>query len=169
MSSMRICRTVFRFTVLLCCWLQAHHNVFAANVTVSDTDPSIVYSPPESWSPSSNLCSTCLNPGISMSYHEGINSAPGSGPTVVSQSSTTIPTTSTALPLSVPTSSPNLVASSPAVSSSSPSPSPTDNVDVDDGDHRHSGKDHRALARQLSNDSGSVDTSVTLSYNFTGS
>lgn len=169
-SSTRICTTILRFTVILYCWLPAHHNVFAANVTVLDTDPSIVYSPVESWSPSSDPCSTCINPDDSMSYHEGINPAPSAGPIVVSTSSTSIPTVPP-LPLPpAPTSSPNLVLTSgggspPTVSSSSPSPSPTD----DDGRSHHGGKDGRVLARQLPNGSGSVDAPVTLSYNFTGS
>jgi len=70
-------------TVLLSCW----SSVFAANVTVDDTDPSIVYSPVASWHPSSSLCQTCLNPGTNVSFHEGIHPNIGDvGPTSSSTS-----------------------------------------------------------------------------------
>ena len=119
-SPSRVCRSVLRFTVLLSCWLRAHHNVFAANVTVRDTDPSILYSPLGSWFSSSNLCSTCINPNISMSFHEGINSALSPGSTASSTSSTIAPPLST----SMVQSSSNSVVISEASSSSTLSPSP---------------------------------------------
>jgi hypothetical protein len=180
-------------TVVLVFLLQS---VFAANVTVLDTDPSIVYAPVASWSPSSNLCSTCLNPGISVSYHEGINSdtaalSTSSSP-VVSPSSSPVspslapvsPSLSTVSPSSSPVVSPSssstpttpLPQSSPTSEGEPPSTvsssSTTQNSRGTPGGPSASsgkGKDSRALARQLPNDAGSVDAPVTLSYNFTGS
>ncbi len=66
-------RTLLRFAIALSCWLQARHLVQAVNVTVADTDPAIQYQPEEWWFSSTNLCSTCLNPGLSSSFHEGVN------------------------------------------------------------------------------------------------
>jgi len=63
----------------LSCWLWAGHFAFAfaVNITVQDTDPSIVYQPPGSWHASSDLlsCNMCLNPGGASSFHEAIHPA----------------------------------------------------------------------------------------------
>ncbi|KAF8809964.1 hypothetical protein BYT27DRAFT_7187290 [Phlegmacium glaucopus] len=93
---------VLRLTVLLCCWLRTNHSVFAANITVKDTDPTIVYSPLASWYPSSNLCSTCLDAGISTSYHEVIHPAVNHDQDDNSTSSSSIPTNTMPIPSSPP-------------------------------------------------------------------
>ncbi|KAF8153550.1 hypothetical protein BJ912DRAFT_1071173 [Pholiota molesta] len=50
MSTTLRLRSLLRFTIILSCWLQAQHSALAAeNVTVLDTDPSIVYQPPDLW------------------------------------------------------------------------------------------------------------------------
>lgn len=136
-SSTRIRTGLLRLTVILYCWLQTHHSVFAANVTVLHTDLGITYSPQESWLPNSDLCSTCLEPAISISYHEGINTALGvvsttsssastaslspssivTPTTLLSSSSTTIPFSSSSS-IVTPTASPTL--STPSLPSSLP-------------------------------------------------
>ena len=151
-----------RLAILLC-WLQTFHTVFAANITVLDTDPSIVYSPAESWSSSSNLCSTCLNPGNSVSFHEGINSALSPDPTAVSTSSSLVagPSSTGTTTTPPPQSSPSSVVTSEASSTTQDGMGSHDPVDSP-GDEIS----NRALTRQLLDDSGSP---VTLSFNFTGS
>ncbi|KAF8063972.1 hypothetical protein FPV67DRAFT_1503014 [Lyophyllum atratum] len=53
------------------------------NVTVDDTDPSIIYQPPELWHASSTVCSVCLNPDVRNAYlgtyHDGTYVLPAPG------------------------------------------------------------------------------------------
>ncbi|KAJ7255114.1 hypothetical protein B0H12DRAFT_1114224 [Mycena haematopus] len=50
------------------------------NVTVDDSDPSIVYAPPNSWNSSITVCSGCNNPpvvlALQQTYHKGVHAVP---------------------------------------------------------------------------------------------
>ncbi|KAF9484812.1 hypothetical protein BDN70DRAFT_890666 [Pholiota conissans] len=146
-------RALLRFTIVLACWLQVQQSVLAAqNVTVQDTDSAIDYQPPESWLPSTSLCSTCLNPGTSTSFHEAIH-PPAGGP-----DADDLPTTSSTSHNASPTSG------SPSLTS-----------DSDSGSHKSSsGKNSkRAVVRPViprldPDDAGFVDPTVSMAFNFTG-
>jgi len=182
---------LLRFTVLLYCWLRAHHRALATNVTVWNNDTSIVYSPLDLWHSSTDSCPTCLSPGSSDSYHEAIH--PALSPDADDSPAGSSPSSTPTPPLSTPpaTLPPSVVpaTSSPNVAALAPAPTPSQSDDDNDGDDDKgggnsdddsksgsSGKDKRrvvaqrfALPRLDADDVGFVDPPVTLSFNFTGS
>ncbi|KAF8963288.1 hypothetical protein BDZ97DRAFT_1919948 [Flammula alnicola] len=166
-------RTLLRLTILLSCSLQAHFSVLAANVTVPDTDPSIVYQPPESWHASSDSCSTCLNPGASASYHEAIH-PPLTNDTDDSPSSLTGAPTPTPPSVKVP-----IIPTSTHPLSQKPSAAPSPSAANSDGGpndpNESSGKGKRSImARFLRrprldiDDEGFEDPNISMAFNFTG-
>ena len=162
-------RTLLRFAIALSYWLQARHLVQAVNVTVADTDPAILYQPEEWWFSSTNLCSTCLNPGLSSSFHEGVNPI-SIGPDSDDHTTTkSLPSTSTP---SLPTSSgqvANAITSPPTPPSTTTAPDPDETSDSDPDSHKSKGsKRSFNLVQRLDTDDVPANQTVTLSYNFTG-
>ncbi|PPQ91619.1 hypothetical protein CVT25_012800 [Psilocybe cyanescens] len=150
----------------------------AADVVVQDTDPSIVYQPQKFWFPSSQSCSTCLNPGGSSSYHEAIHLLDEDD--VNSSSSHPPPPSSTPPP--PPASSPPprdpALAAQPTISPAAGAGQTGDPDDNDDDDDEHkqkgkklpSGGDPGKRRRGLvSRDPDDQEVNITLSFNFTGS
>ncbi|KAF5338779.1 hypothetical protein D9758_012091 [Tetrapyrgos nigripes] len=69
----------------------------AVNITVDDTDPSILYQPAEFWTANSKSCKSCLQVDLSLaynrSYHLGTHVIATDGDDFVSSSSLSIPST----------------------------------------------------------------------------
>ncbi|KAF9468346.1 hypothetical protein BDZ94DRAFT_782002 [Collybia nuda] len=65
---------------LVCYWGVQVALADQVNVTIDDTDPTILYTPPESWRLSSVTCSTCLNPdtreALQGTFHDGTHLVP---------------------------------------------------------------------------------------------
>ncbi|KAF7373151.1 Valine-trna ligase [Mycena sanguinolenta] len=105
------------------------------NVTVDDSDPSIVYAPPNSWNSSNVVCSGCNNPPVMLAlqqtYHKGVHVAvldaddtsSSTAPVQQSSASPAQPSTPTAQP-SAPAGSTNAApANNHATSSPNATPS----------------------------------------------
>lgn len=62
---------MLHLTIISSWWWRAQ-SVLAENITIEDTDPSILYQPEASWHSSLEACSTCLKLGTppALSYHE---------------------------------------------------------------------------------------------------
>lgn len=164
-------RTLLRFTIALSYWLQARHLVQAVNITVADTDPAIQYQPEEWWFSSTNLCSTCLNPGLSSSFHEGVN--PISLGLDSDDNTTTNPPPSTATPPPPASNTQvvNPITSPPTTPSTTTPPDPDATSDSDPDSHKSKGSKrslNMALVQRLDTDDLPANQTVTLSYNFTG-
>ncbi|KAF8883887.1 hypothetical protein CPB84DRAFT_1789634 [Gymnopilus junonius] len=165
-TTIRLRTVALRLTVFMTCWLRTYHAVQAADIIVQDTDPQIVYQPSASWHSSSDSCSSCLNPGTGISYHEAIHPAVGPDADDLPPSSTDAAaghSSSTPTASSAPMDAAVTSQSSPNGGSNSGSSSPG-----------FSGKNRRRFtrralkAREDLDDTGSQDPDVTLSFNFTG-
>ncbi|GLB44279.1 hypothetical protein LshimejAT787_1602090 [Lyophyllum shimeji] len=81
MTSLRSCRLLPRLHLIAFFYWTIHLALGGeVNVTVDDTDPSIVYQPPESWQASSTTCSMCLDSEVRDAYlgtyHNGTHVVP---------------------------------------------------------------------------------------------
>lgn len=64
-------------TIFISCFVLHNVNGILVNITIDDTDPSILYQPSTSWHASSAVCPVCLNPdtrnALLGTYHDGTN------------------------------------------------------------------------------------------------
>ncbi|KAF8884470.1 hypothetical protein BD779DRAFT_777129 [Infundibulicybe gibba] len=138
----------FSFTTVLFSWWSINQMVLGApeNVTVDDSDSSIVYQPTASWHPSTTPCSTCLNPDAGSAFHNTYHNG---------------------VHVAVPVDTDDIV--------KPPDDDTDDNDDDDNKSKGKKTTTRRALSRVFVNprldgdDAGFKDTPVTVKFNFTGS
>ncbi|KAJ7687136.1 hypothetical protein B0H17DRAFT_1332535 [Mycena rosella] len=171
----RMSRHAFCFSVLILMLCSARASQL--NVTVDDSDPSIVYAPPTAWNSSAVVCTSCDNPPVLLAlqktYHKGVHMAPpdaDDSSTALPPPTSTQPTSSTHPPTSTqkspPTPSPPPDDDDPKI----PPGTPDDDNDADD--HSNKKSPNRRAAHRFPrvdlDDPGSADQPVSAHFNFTG-
>ncbi|KAL0952876.1 hypothetical protein HGRIS_007095 [Hohenbuehelia grisea] len=176
---MRHSRPAFSaFLILLYrCWSgEAVAHGSQVNITMDDTDPSILYMPSSSWHSSSVPCSFCLSPDPNLAYQKTYHDGTHIVPTVDGDDN-------------LPTSSATVASSSQAPRSSAPpaAPKQPDTDDDDDNDDDKGGGKGKGGSRLRlrfrkrddvnpfftdkldADDVGFVDAPVSVQFQFTGS
>lgn len=181
---------MLRLLFLICCWVGSQRAFVDAkleNVTIDDTDSSIVYLPADAWHSNSSNCTSCLNPSAASAYqnsfHDGTRPSPGLDPDDTPSSTASNPAATSAPPrapdLAAPA-PPNQPATPPQTVQPEQSAQPeqgngkkdNDGDGGNDADEKKKGSNggrslkRRFLVRVDADDF--ADAPVTAKFNFTG-